>query len=83
MSFNYPLAALASTLKVASSNRLIKVKVEFNGLNIRVLDILYKNGVIRGFKVIDKDLFVFLKYKHNSPAFQDIKLVSKPSRRVF
>jgi len=51
---------------------------------LRILIILYNNGIIRGFHILsDFTILVFLKYYQNRPTFFAITLVSKPGKRIF
>jgi small subunit ribosomal protein S8 len=64
-----------------------KVTVPPSKLRERVLEVLHKEGYIRGFAVIEKDgkseIEVELKYFDGLPAIKEIDRVSKPGRRVY
>ena len=50
------------------------------------LKILWREGFILGYKIdsIDSNsLKIFLKYKSNRPVINSLKIISKPSRRVY
>ena len=50
------------------------------------LQILWIEGFILGYKIDSKNVNkfkIFLKYKNNKPVINSIKLVSKPSKRVY
>jgi len=49
------------------------------------LRILWNEGFILGYKndTISNKTKIFLKYKNNRPVINSIKLVSKPSRRIY
>lgn len=50
------------------------------------LQILWNEGFILGYKIDDKNsnkLKIFLKYKNGKPVINSIKLISKPSRRIY
>jgi len=82
----YELADMVARIKVASRAHLISVYVRNNDLNFRILQILYINGVIRGFKFDIKrqnEILVLLKYYENKSVFQDISIVSRPGCRVY
>jgi len=83
MSFNFPLADLVSRLNVAASKRLENVKVKQTDLTLRVLFLLYSNGVIRGFSVRSDFVLVFLKYFLGDSLFKNITIISRPGCRVF
>jgi small subunit ribosomal protein S8 len=51
-----------------------------------VLNVLWDEGFILGYKLIDEDptkLKIFLKYTKNNPVIQSIKSVSKPGSRIY
>lgn len=83
MSVNYQLADLVSRINVASSRRLSLVQVTYTTLNMRVLVILYRNGVIRGIRVVKGTLIVLLKYVALEPVFRQLKLISRPGCRIY
>lgn len=70
---------------MASRGHLRTVKVTYTKLTLKVLSILYKLGIISGFKMLKNEasIIVFLKYYKSRCCFYDIKLVSKPGRRVY
>jgi ribosomal protein S8 len=80
---NYNLASFVATLKVASRSHLKSIKILKTDLNLLILEILYKNGIIRGFFLEDSDVLVFLKYYQNKSIFTDISVVSTPGKRVY
>ena len=50
------------------------------------LKILWNEGFILGYKIDSKTsdkIKIFLKYKNGKPAINSIKIISKPSRRVY
>jgi len=54
----------------------------------RVLDVLEKEGYIRGYKLEDlgnnkKEFRIELKYDQGEPAIRQMRRVSKPGRRVY
>lgn len=75
---------MVSRLNVASSKRLSSVIVFYTTLNMRVLTVLYRNGVIRGFSAKDKrGIMVYLKYYQMRPVFRKLRVVSTPGCRVY
>ncbi len=63
------------------------IDVPFTNLVGSVAEILQKEGFITSFSKIEKDghphLTLILKYEGLEPAFTDVKLVSKPGRRIY
>jgi ribosomal protein S8 len=55
------LHLLVNLIKINLAKRKLISKVPFSNLNIRVLKILYSEGYIRGFKVINYTIFIYLK----------------------
>jgi len=50
------------------------------------LKILWTEGFINGYKIDEQNsdqIKIFLKYSQNKPVIQSIKLLSKPSRRIY
>jgi small subunit ribosomal protein S8 len=81
---NYVLGDMISRLRVAAKARYKSVDVLCTKLSLDVLEVLYKNGLIRGFYISNcGSIRVFLKYYQNKPVYFDMKLVSSPGRRVF
>jgi small subunit ribosomal protein S8 len=50
---------------------------------LKIIEILRTEGYIRGFYTNSSGITVFLKYFNNRSPFKTIRLVSKPSRRIF
>lgn len=83
MPSNFSIASMVSQLNVAARMHLENVKVVNTDLSMRILFLLYKNGVIRGFFVKSTYILVFLKYSLGKSLFRDISIVSRPGCRVF
>lgn len=83
MSFNFPLADVISRLNVAARSHVTHVKVEYNKLTVKVLELLYSNGLINSYSILGKNIEVELRYRRGVSIFSSIKLVSKPSKRIF
>lgn len=81
----YHLSDLIIRLKLAYRCHFISVKVLKNKFSIEFLHILYKIGVIRGFYVLEneRNILVYLKYKNKKATIYDMKVISKPSKRVY
>ena len=50
---------------------------------IRIINLLFQEGLIRRYKVSSNEIYIFLKYKNNKPLIKKIKLISSPKRRQF
>jgi ribosomal protein S8 len=80
---NYILGDMVSRLRVAAKARRKSVDVLNTKFSLSVLDVLYKNGVLRGFLVIDpRKVRVFLKYHQDRPVYLNIELISTPGHKV-
>lgn len=81
----YNFSDLIIRLKLAYKSHYGVVKVKKNKFTIKFLYLLQKIGLIRGFFFIlyENNILIYLKYFKNKPCIFDIKLVSKPSRRVY
>jgi ribosomal protein S8 len=67
------LARLVCNLKLSLSAKKFNCKVPYSKLNIKILTILYNEGYIRGFKVIEneKTIYLFMKYIYNHSIITD------------
>ena len=81
----YNLSDLIIRLKLAYKCHLISIKVLKNKFSINFLNILYKIGIIRGFFILENEdkILVYLKYKNKKATIYNIKVISKPSKRVY
>ena len=55
---NSALSRLICSLKLSLSAKKFNCKVPYSKLNIKVLNILYAEGYIRGFKVIENEKII-------------------------
>ena len=87
MSMTDPISDMLTRIRNAHMRNKNKVTVPPSKLRERVLEVLHKEGYIRGFAVIEKDgkseIEVELKYFDGAPAIKEIGRVSKPGRRVY
>ncbi len=87
MSMTDPISDMLTRIRNAHMRNKNKVTVPPSKLRERVLEVLHKEGYIRGFAVIEKDgkseIEVELKYFDGAPAIKEIDRVSKPGRRVY
>ncbi len=88
---NYPLGDMLIRIKNAYLSRKDKVLLPSSKIKEIVVELLKKEGFVSSFKLVKKgpksDLIINLKYKKDKgklvPAVRNIKLVSKPGRRVY
>lgn len=87
MNISDPVGDMLARIRNAQERGKNKVAVPPSRLRERVLEVLHKEGYIRGFTTIEKDgkseLEVELKYFDGAPVIKEIQRVSKPGRRVY
>ncbi|MEM8936901.1 MAG: 30S ribosomal protein S8 [Pseudomonadota bacterium] len=88
MAINDPVGDLITRIRNAQMRRYDKTSAPASKLRGWVLDVLQREGYIRGYSVIEKDgekptFDIELKYYEGEPVIQKIKRVSKPGRRVY
>jgi ribosomal protein S8 len=82
---NHILSDVIARLSNAYNLHLSSIKVLKNNMTLNFLFLLYKQGLIRSFFILrnQKEILVYLKYKNKKPVIFEIKIVSKPSKRVY
>lgn len=84
---NDPISDMLARIRNASMRSKAKVAIPPSKLRERVLEVLAKEGYIRGFATIEKDgkseIEVELKYFDGAPVIKHMSRVSKPGRRVY
>jgi small subunit ribosomal protein S8 len=88
MSVSDPLGDLLTRIRNAQHRRLPKVTSPASNLRANVLEVLRKEGYIRGYSQTEVDgglpeLEIELKYHEGEPVIREIRRVSKPGRRVY
>lgn len=88
MSATDPLGDLLTRIRNGQHRRLSKVSSPASNLRTNVLEVLRKEGYIRGFASTEIEpgisgLEIELKYHEGEPVIKEIKRVSKPGRRVY
>jgi small subunit ribosomal protein S8 len=87
MSNTDPISDMLTRIRNAHMRGKNKVALPPSKLRERVLEVLHKEGYIRGFATIEKDgkseIEVELKYFDGAPVIKEIQRVSKPGRRVY
>ncbi len=88
MSMSDPLGDMLTRIRNAQRSRQSRCKAPTSKLRENVLDVLKREGYIRGWRseelrpgirVVD----IELKYSEGEPAIKEITRVSKPGRRVY
>lgn len=87
MNINDPLGDLLTRIRNAQMRGKSSVASPASKLRVRVLQVLEKEGYIRGFAEVEKDgkrdIEIELKYFDGAPVISEIKRISKPGRRVY
>ncbi|CDO63641.1 putative mitochondrial ribosomal protein S8 precursor [Plasmodium gaboni] len=58
-------------------------KCPFHVLNVQILELLQKEGLIRGFSIKGTKIDILLKHYKGAPVIRNIRVVSKPSRDIW
>ncbi len=86
MSLSDPLGDMLTRIRNGQSAQKNAVNTPASKLRMNVLDVLKREGYIRGFTQYDeghKELSIELKYYNGEPVIKELKRVSKPGRRVY
>ena len=88
MAMTDPVGDLLTRIRNGQSARLDSVTAPASRLRSNVLDVLQREGYIRGYEKVSTDngqgeLVISLKYFEGTPVIREIKRVSKPGRRVY
>ena len=88
-----PLGDMLTRIRNGQRAQKSSILVPSSKLRANVLEVLKREGYIRGYQVVDaqaqktangySDIRVDLKYHEGSPAIKEIARVSKPGRRVY
>lgn len=88
MSMTDPLGDMLTRIRNGQQARKDSILTPASKLRARVLDVLQREGYIRGYSEADTGtataaLRIDLKYFEGKPAIQHVARVSKPGRRVY
>ncbi len=88
MLINDPLGDMITRIRNGQAARLTSINSPASKLRANVLEVLKREGYIRGFSVQQKggsanEINIELKYSEGKPVIQEIKRISKPGRRVY
>ena len=50
---------------------------------LKITEILFKEGLIQSYQILDNKIHIFLKYYNDQPLFKKIALISSSKRRQF
>ena len=88
MSMTDPLGDMLTRIRNAQRARMSVVASPASKLRTNVLEVLQREGYIRGYSESEqragvRELRIELKYHEGEPVIKEIKRVSKPGRRVY
>lgn len=79
MSSYNSIIKMLNAIKVASNTRNLYCTSKISVINLKILYIFYKNNLIKGYKINNNRILIYLKYKHETPLIKNIIFISKPS----
>jgi len=80
------LTNMIANIKGGYQNKIDIIRIQKSNFCIDILDLLYKEGYILGYKMdpLNKNkIIVFLKYIVNTPAISHIEFISTQGRRSY
>jgi len=88
MAMSDPLGDMLTRIRNGQMAKKSSIVAPASKLRSNVLDVLKREGFIRGFEVSEnrtgvREINIELKYFEGAPAIQEISRVSKPGRRVY
>ena len=88
MAMSDPLGDMLTRIRNAQRGGDTTVRAPASKLRSNVLDVLQREGYIRGYKKVDlragiSELEIELKYAEGGPVIREIRRVSTPGRRVY
>ena len=87
MAMTDPLGDMLTRIRNGQQARKDSIVTPASNLRVRVLDVLQREGYIRGYSEEElaghRGLRIELKYFEGQPAIQHLVRVSKPGRRVY
>ena len=88
MSFVDPIGDMITRIRNAQMRLLNNVKIPNSKFRTKILEVLKQEGYISDYKYLSSsnnkgNLSVDLKYYNGLPVIKEIKIVSKPGRRVY
>jgi small subunit ribosomal protein S8 len=87
MSMTDPVGDMLTRIRNGQRAHKSTVMAPASRLRVHILDVLTREGYIRGYEQVDAGgkpaLSIELKYHEGSPVIREIDRVSKPGRRVY
>lgn len=87
MTMSDPLGDMLTRIRNGQMAAKGAVRSPASKLRRNVLDVLQREGYIRGFETVEEEGFpalsIELKYHNGEPVIRELKRVSKPGRRIY
>jgi small subunit ribosomal protein S8 len=88
MSMSDPLGDMPTRIRNGQMANKNAIKAPASKLRANVLEVLRREGYIRGYEKIDlgggkQELTIELKYHNGEPVIRELRRVSKPGRRIY
>ena len=77
------LANLFSIIRNGQSRYKIVVRIPFSKKSWNICNVLFLEGLLKGFLIKKNFIYIFLKYSQNKPVIQKIKKISLQGRRLY
>ena len=88
MTFVDPVGDMITRIRNAQLRALYNVKIPSSKFRAKILEVLKQEGYISNYKLLSdsknkNSLVVDLQYHNGLPVVKEIKIVSKPGRRIY
>ena len=88
MAMSDPLGDMLTRIRNGQMAAKSAIKAPASKLRANVLEVLRREGYIRGFATVDlgggkTELSIELKYHNGEPVIRELRRVSKPGRRIY
>jgi small subunit ribosomal protein S8 len=88
MAMSDPLGDMLTRIRNGQMANKSAIKAPASKLRANVLEVLRREGYIRGFETLDtgdgkSELSIELKYHNGEPVIRELRRVSKPGRRIY
>jgi small subunit ribosomal protein S8 len=88
MAMSDPLGDMLTRIRNGQMAAKSAIKAPASKLRANVLEVLRREGYIRGFATVDlgggkAELSIELKYHNGEPVIRELRRVSKPGRRIY
>lgn len=83
MSSRHLVSGVVSAINVAINSNFSSVVVRRSKFILNIIDVLYVNGFIKSYMLIDKNILITFKYQNSKSVISKISIVSRPRKRVY